>query len=299
MGDYMKLIDNELVDRYIYYFLRYIPYDRQKEAKENMLNQIEDSLPIDYTEKDVIKTLNKLGNPYQYAAYYTNGGRFLISGKTYEIFTKFLKILVISGLIGLILFFFNYFSRLLGTGVYTVVKSILISIFILSVLPSYISERIKDTKILNSLTSDWDISLLYESKKLKINADKIVIMILNYSMFFMLQVYMITANIDITTATYTFIMFLFFLNVLKDNLKMSENNAYSKIVYAEYFIDILTVLSLTVLTKFYIPNLFMIKTIIFTNVVNICMNIYRTAKEKRDRKKNRRNSRQNKYKQKD
>lgn len=292
----MKLMDIEIVDRYIYYFLRYIPYDKQNEAKENMLKQIEDNLPRDYTEKDVIKTLNKLGNPYQYSTYYTKNGKFFISGKTYEIFTKFLKTLAISGLIGLILFFFNYFSRLFDTGVYTVVKSIFISIFILSILPSFISEKIKDTRILNSLTSDWDVSLLYESKKLKINVDKIILMIVNYSMFFMLQVYMITASIDITTATYTFIMFLFFLNVLKDNLKISENNLYSRIVYAEYFIDLFTIISFAILTRFYIPNLFIIKTIMFTNIINIGMNIYRTVKEKRDRKNNRRTARQNKHK---
>ncbi|MGI5950121.1 hypothetical protein [Peptoniphilus sp.] len=288
----MKLIDNELVDRYIYYFLRYIPYDKQEEAKEDMLKEIEKNLPRDYSDRDITRALNKLGNPYQFAAYYTKTGHFLISGKTYEVFKKFLKLLLISSGVGLVLFFFNYFSRLVSTGVYNVLKSLAISIFILSVLPSWISEKIKTTRILKSLTNEWDTTHLYETKKVKIKTEKIALVILSYSMFFMLQMYIITSKIDITTATYTLIMFMFFLNVLKDNMKVSENNVYSRIVYTEYVIDAFTIICFTILTKFFIPDLFIIKTIIFTSVVNIIMNVIGMTREKKNKKASRRSRRE-------
>lgn len=281
----MNLIEHELVDRYIYYYLRYIPYDRQDEAKENMIKMLEEKLPIEYTDSDIANALNKLGNPYQFASSYTNTGHFLISGKNYEIFIEFLKMLALSSLIGLVLFFFNYFNRLAHASFFTVLKTLAISIFILSILPSWVSEKIKTNRVLKSLTSEWDISRLYDSKKLKIEAIKIILMIINYSMFFMLQIYIITSKIDITTATYTFIMILFFLNVLKDNLKISENNLYSRVMYVEYFVDIFTILSFSILTKFYIPDIFIIKTIMFTNFVNLLIYSYRIIKDKRNSNK--------------
>ncbi|MDU5418296.1 MAG: hypothetical protein E6122_07240, partial [Peptoniphilus harei] len=100
----MKLNEHELVDRYIYYLQRYIPYDKQEAAKEDFLDILRDRLPEIYTEEDIKKELNRMGNPYEFAGAYSEPGNFLISGKNYEIFKAFLKILSISALIGLIVF---------------------------------------------------------------------------------------------------------------------------------------------------------------------------------------------------
>lgn len=51
----MKLIEHELVDRYIYYLQRYIPYDKQEAAKEDFLDILRDRLPEIYTEEDIKK----------------------------------------------------------------------------------------------------------------------------------------------------------------------------------------------------------------------------------------------------
>jgi len=57
--DFMKLEEHELVDRYIYYLKRYIPYDKQKMAEDDFLEILRERLPQIYTEDDIKKELNK------------------------------------------------------------------------------------------------------------------------------------------------------------------------------------------------------------------------------------------------
>lgn len=288
----MKLIEHELVDRYIYYLQRYIPYDKQKDARDDFLEILKDRLPEIYTEDDIKKELNRMGNPYEFASAYTEGGNFLISGKNYEIFVAFLKMLSVSALIGIILFIFNYFNRFVSANLFDLLKSLVISIFILSLLPSWICEKIKTTKILKALTEDWDIDNLYETKDFKIEKYEIALHLVTFSMYFMLQTYIITASINISIVTYTFIMFLFFINVLRDNLKLSENTIVSKIMYLEYFVDIFTIISFIIMTNHFIPKVFIIKVIMLMSLINLILNTYNISKSKNillSRKKRKKN----------
>ena len=288
----MKLIEHELVDRYIYYLQRYIPYDKQKDARDDFLEILKDRLPEIYTEDDIKKELNRMGNPYEFASAYTEGGNFLISGKNYEIFVAFLKMLSVSALIGIILFIFNYFNRFVSANLFDLLKSLVISIFILSLLPSWICEKIKTTKILKALTEDWDIDNLYETKDFKIEKYEIALHLVTFSMYFMLQTYIITASINISIVTYTFIMFLFFINVLSDNLKLSENTIVSKVMYLEYFVDIFTIISFIIMTNHFIPKVFIIKVIMLMSLINLILNTYNISKSKNillSRKKRKKN----------
>ncbi|MFR7873070.1 hypothetical protein [Peptoniphilus sp. HMSC062D09] len=288
----MKLIEHELVDRYIYYLQRYIPYDKQKDARDDFLEILKDRLPEIYTEDDIKKELNRMGNPYEFASAYSEGGNFLISGKNYEIFVAFLKMLSVSALIGIILFIFNYFNRFVSANLFDLLKSLVISIFILSLLPSWICEKIKTTKILKALTEDWDIDNLYETKDFKIEKYEIALHLVTFSMYFMLQTYIITASINISIVTYTFIMFLFFINVLSDNLKLSENTIVSKIMYLEYFVDIFTIISFIIMTNHFIPKVFIIKVIMLMSLINLILNTYNISKSKNillSRKKRKKN----------
>ena len=62
----MRLVEHELVDRYIYYLQRYIPYDKQKEARDDFLEILKDRLPEIYTEEDIKKELENIkSNPNQ------------------------------------------------------------------------------------------------------------------------------------------------------------------------------------------------------------------------------------------
>ena len=288
----MKLIEHELVDRYIYYLQRYIPYDKQKDARDDFLEILKDRLPEIYREDDIKKELNRMGNPYEFASAYTEGGNFLISGKNYEIFVAFLKMRSVSALIGIILFIFNYFNRFVSANLYDLLKSLVISIFVLSLLPSWICEKIKTTKILKALTEDWDIDNLYETKDFKIEKYEIALHLVTFSMYFMLQTYIITASINISIVTYTFIMFLFFINVLSDNLKLSENTIVSKIMYLEYFVDIFTIISFIIMTNHFIPKVFIIKVIMLMSLINLILNTYNISKSKNillSRKKRKKN----------
>ncbi|MCP5940210.1 hypothetical protein NL351_30310, partial [Klebsiella pneumoniae] len=78
-----------------------------------------------------------------FADTYTEGGKFLLSGKNYELFRSFLKMLTISAAIGIILFILNYFNRFIKTDVFELLKKIVVNIFALSLLPSWICEKIK------------------------------------------------------------------------------------------------------------------------------------------------------------
>lgn len=288
----MKLIEHELVDRYIYYLQRYIPYDKQKDARDDFLEILKDRLPEIYTEDDIKKELNKMGNPYEFAGAYSEAGKFLLSGKNYEIFVIFLKLLSISAAIGVFLFIFNYFNRFISTNLFDLLKTIVISIFVLSLLPSWICEKVKTTKILKALTEDWDIDNLYEPKDLKIEKYEIGLLILNFSMFFMLQIYIITSSINISMVTYTFIMFLFFINALRANIKLSENTLVSKVMYLEYFVDIFTIISFIIMTNYFIPKVFIIKIIMLSSCLNLILNTYNISKSKNillSRKKRKKN----------
>lgn len=288
----MKLIEHELVDRYIYYLQRYIPYDKQKDARDDFLEILKDRLPEIYREDDIKKELNRMGNPYEFASAYTEGGNFLISGKNYEIFVAFLKMLSVSALLGIILFIFNYFNRFVSANLYDLLKTLVISIFILSLLPSWICEKIKTKKILKALTEDWDIDNLYETKDFKIEKYEIALHLVTFSMYFMLQTYIITASINISIVTYTFIMFLFFINVLSDNLKLSENTIVSKVMYLEYFVDIFTIISFIIMTNHFIPKVFIIKVIMLMSLINLILNTYNISKSKNillSRKKRKKN----------
>ena len=288
----MRLIEHELVDRYIYYLQRYIPYDKQKDARDDFLEILKDRLPEIYREDDIKKELNRMGNPYEFASAYTEGGNFLISGKNYEIFVAFLKMLSVSALIGIILFIFNYFNRFVSANLFDLLKSLVISIFILSLLPSWICEKIKTKKILKALTEDWDIDNLYETKDFKIEKYEIALHLVTFSMYFMLQTYIITASINISIVTYTFIMFLFFINVLSDNLKLSENTIVSKVMYLEYFVDIFTIISFIIMTNHFIPKVFIIKVIMLMSLINLILNTYYISKSKNillSRKKRKKN----------
>ena len=288
----MKLNEHELVDRYIYYLQRYIPYDKQKDARDDFLEILKDRLPEIYTEDDIKKELNKMGNPYEFAGAYSEAGKFLLSGKNYEIFVIFLKLLSISALIGVFLFIFNYFNRFISANLFDLLKTMVISIFVLSLLPSWICEKVKTTKILKALTEDWDIDNLYEPKDLKIEKYEIGLLILNFSMFFMLQIYIITSSINISMVTYTFIMFLFFINALRANIKLSENTLVSKVMYLEYFVDIFTIISFITMTNYFIPKVFVIKIIMLASGLNLILNTYNISKSKNillSRKKRKKN----------
>lgn len=116
-------------------------------------------------------------------------------------------------------------------------------------------------------------------------------------MFFLLQLYTKTGNIE--KSTYNIIILLFFINVLRDTLRISEDSTVSNIVYVAYIFDLLTISIFAILLKFAIPNIFPIRVIIFMNIVDILymtVNLFRDKNIISLRKKRKRENRNRKYK---
>lgn len=293
----MKLIDNEIINRYIYYLCRYIPYDKKELAKDEIMDILQRRLPIAYTDKDIKDELNRLGNPYEIGLKYSNKGNFLLNGKSYEIFISMIYMLFSAGTVSLILFFFNYFARISKLGFFEILQTIILTAFMLALIPSWICEKVKSTKILKTFMKAWSIDDLYESSSIKHSIYGIIFILIYSSMFFLLQLYTKTGNIE--KSTYNIIILLFFINVLRDTLRISEDSTVSNIVYVAYIFDLLTISIFAILLKFAIPNIFPIRVIIFMNVVDILymtVNLFRDKNIISLRKKRKRENRNRKYK---
>lgn len=272
----LNLLDNELVDRYIYYLTRYLPYDDKKRATDDVLKILNEKLNKNFTEEDLKIELEKLGNPYAFSNKYSNKGNFLLSGRNYEIFIAFIKILSISGLIAFLLFFFSYFARIKEIGFYEVIKTEILTIFSMSIITSVISEKIKTTKIMTSLMKSWSIKDLYRSKKTPSIYNKIFIGIYSV-MFFVMIIYLKTG--EFPNKTYNIMLFLFLLNLARDNLKMSEKTILSNLRYFIFFVDIFTIIALYIMLKFAVPSLMEIKIIMLFNLVDFLYLIYLIVKD--------------------
>ncbi|WP_071026116.1 hypothetical protein [Peptoniphilus raoultii] len=265
----MKLLDNDLINRYIYYLCRYIPYDKKENAKDEVLKILEENLSEDYDDKDIKTELNKLGNPYEIGLKYNSKGNFFLSGKNYEIFHSLVYLLGISALIAMTLFFFNYFSKLSKGNIFELIKTFVVTIILFSIFPSWVAEKVKTTKILRTLMEPWTVDDLFESKALKQSPYNLLKIIAYGSMFFLLQLYMKTSNIQKTT--YYIILSLFFLNILRDCLKISEDSQVSNVFYVAFIIDLLTIVVFAMLLRVAIPNLFSIRIIIFVNFLDMAL----------------------------
>lgn len=294
----MNLIDNEIINRYIYYLCRYLPYDKKEAATIDVLDILEEKLPKNYTDEDIKKELNNLGNPYEICLKYTNKGNFLLSGKSYEIFISLIYMLLAAGCISLFFFFFNYFARISKVGFLDLVQNLILTTIMLALTSSWICEKVKTTKILKTLTRPWSVDDLYESIGINHSFYGLIMLLIYSSMFFLLQMYMRTGNT--VRSTYNIIIFLFFLNILRDALRINENSNVSTVVYVIYIIDLLSIVVFGVLLSFAIPNLFSIRIIMLVNLVDICYTSINLFKNKniinlrKKRKRDKRNKKNNK-----
>lgn len=274
----MKLKENELVDRYLYYLCRYIPYDQQEKAEEEFLELLEKRLPFFYSDEDVERELNALGNPYSYAMKYNTKGSILISGKNYEIFTIFLKLMALSAVLGFIFFFFNYFARLQRNSLFEILLSLVLTTFGITILSSWIVEKIKSTKILNSLMKSWRVDQLFENKKKPLQTMILIFVLLYSGFFYMLILYVKTG--DFPRSTHGWIVCLFFLNVLRDTLRLNESGYADYIFYMIFGVNLITISTLLMMTRTSIPNLFIIQMIMVLNLYDIIKTTYDLLKNK-------------------
>ncbi|MDS9473184.1 HAAS signaling domain-containing protein [Sporosarcina pasteurii] len=83
-----------LIEAYAYEVTRRLPEKSRDDIALELHTIIEDMLPDDYTEKEVMEALSKLGDPAQLAASYRDTPKFLIGPKVYDAYMRTMKIIV-------------------------------------------------------------------------------------------------------------------------------------------------------------------------------------------------------------
>lgn len=83
-----------LIDRYIYAVTKHLPKDISKDVDKELRTNIEDMLPENPSEDDIIKVLKELGNPKELANQYLPIKRYLIGPRLYDNYLSVLKMVI-------------------------------------------------------------------------------------------------------------------------------------------------------------------------------------------------------------
>lgn len=81
-----------LIDRYVYAATERLPQDTREDVIRELCANIEDMLPEEYTESDILEVLEKLGNPIKLADEYNQRKRYLIGPGIYDSYISVLKL---------------------------------------------------------------------------------------------------------------------------------------------------------------------------------------------------------------
>lgn len=99
----------DLIEIYIQEVTRRLPEKNREDIALELRSTIEDMLPDDYTEGDVKKALEKLGNPVSLAGGYRDRPMHLIGPRYYDLYISLFKmILPIAGVIAIISMIASY-----------------------------------------------------------------------------------------------------------------------------------------------------------------------------------------------
>jgi hypothetical protein len=80
-----------LIERYLYAIKKYLPEEIREDAGKELRANIEDMLPVDYTDDDVYQVLMNLGSPRKLANEYNSQKRYLIGPGYYDNYISVLK----------------------------------------------------------------------------------------------------------------------------------------------------------------------------------------------------------------
>jgi hypothetical protein len=100
----------EMIETYIQEVKRRLPEKSREDIGLELRSTIEDMLPDDYTENDVIAVLGTLGNPAVLASGYRDKPMHLIGPRFYDVYISLLRMIVpIAGTVALIPLVADYF----------------------------------------------------------------------------------------------------------------------------------------------------------------------------------------------
>ncbi|MDY2986705.1 MAG: hypothetical protein SOR77_03620 [Peptoniphilus sp.] len=224
---------SDLLDRYINQMVKYLSYENSITATNDLNEIIESELGEDYTYEELEAFLLTLGSPYNFSTKYEVKQNILISGKNYEIFFKYLKIMALEIILATIIYkFIGGFEN--KTGIINSVKILLLTVFITGVLSSFISERVKNIRMMSSLVKDFSIEELYYSKERYTKNNGEYLFMCVFSLFIFLSI--IYASLSSEEALTKALQIIFFMLVLRDISRISE-------VYYGKFITTLSVIT--------------------------------------------------------
>lgn len=84
----------QLIEAYIFEVTKRLPEKSRDDIALELNSTIEDTLPENYSEQDVVKALSELGDPAQLAASYRDTHKYLIGPKVYHAYSRVLKIII-------------------------------------------------------------------------------------------------------------------------------------------------------------------------------------------------------------
>lgn len=84
----------EVIERYIHAVTKQLPESMKDDVSRELRANIEDMLPEDFTEDDVSRVLEQLGNPWKIAEEYQPKQKYLIGPALYEQYVSVLKLVL-------------------------------------------------------------------------------------------------------------------------------------------------------------------------------------------------------------
>lgn len=236
----MKPENSEILNKYIHEMTRYMSYEDSKKAGADFTLNLKEKIGENPEEFEIIEYLNKVGNPYSISAKYESKYNILISGKNYETYNRLLKILAITIFFANVISYIKgYYSNVEVVDIVKVIIAQLTLVFVSLTLSFYIADRIKNINMLKSLMRDFSVNDLYNENEKKVRPS-IGILIIVYSLMILVSMtpLKLTGNINL----YTFLIIIFFFNILRDVSKLSESY-YRHIVLVFMFIsDIMAII---------------------------------------------------------
>ncbi|RVU55581.1 hypothetical protein [Anaerosphaera multitolerans] len=226
----------ELIDRYIRELTKYMTYDNAKRAEKDVRELIAEELSEDYSYEELEKVLLKFGSPYNLASKYESKSNILISGKNYTIYIKLLKTLSLNMVLATVIYFLINKSKFSILNTLNIFKTEMVSIFFCVTLSLWIAEEVKSKKIMGKLIKSFEIEDLYIVKP-KINKPMAVPLVLSSIFIFLLMIEELLKGDEGALKT---VQGIFFLLVLRDSNKLSEDGYGRYVTFLSIACDILS-----------------------------------------------------------
>ncbi|WP_455256780.1 hypothetical protein [Peptoniphilus asaccharolyticus] len=264
---------SDLLNRYINQMVKYMSYENSIRATDDLESMVESELGKEYTYEELEDFLLNIGSPYNFSMQYEVKQNILISGKNYEIFFKYLKIMLIEIAIATILYgFMGKFEN--KVEIVNAVKILFLTVFVTGVLTSFITEKIKDVRIMSSLVKDFSIDELYFTRDKYVQDNSEYVFMFVFSLFIFLSI--IYSDINSIEPLTKSLQIIFFMIILRDVSRISEMYYGKFITMLSVTTDVGALLLLSTILKMYFYNT-QFSVVYYLLILTISFDLLRTV----------------------